>query len=161
MLSLASMSIFMGAVLFSVEFLDYAFCEHNVESLCHSKKIFLTFALIMAVGISAIESLKPFGYVSVASTFIIVISFFSIAIYNMKFIVTTHIDMTDRITDFWMSKIFQFIGLAFYAAEGIALVIPVRGSFKNNKEFVRLYYSTFTFVVWAYTIMGILGYMVI
>lgn len=87
MLSIASISVFMGAVLFSVEFLDYAFCSHNVESLCHARGVFLSFSFLIAIAISAIDSLRPFGYVSVFSTFVIIISFFSITVYNIKYVI--------------------------------------------------------------------------
>lgn len=150
----------MGGVLFSIDFLDFAFCSHNVESLCHSKKIFMTFALIVSIFITLIESLKPFGYVSIFSTFIIILSVLSMTIYNLQYVAVTNEDLTDRLTEFKFSKIFSFIGLAFYTAEGIGLVLPVRATFKDNEKFSKVFYATFTFIIWVYVVLGILSYIV-
>lgn len=73
-----SIVTFIGGVLFSVDFLLFAFCSHNVESLCHSKNVMLTFIMLVSFLIATIESLTPFGYVSVFSTFFILIVFLSI-----------------------------------------------------------------------------------
>lgn len=72
----------------------------------------------------------------------------------------TKLDLTDRLTDVRFDELFKFLGIAFYVAEGIALVIPVRASFKNNEKFLPLYYSTFTFIVWIYVLMGVLSFIV-
>lgn len=88
-LYLASIATFMGGILFSVDFLDFAFCSHGIESMCHSKKIFMVFAFIITIFIALLESLKPFGYVSVFSTFIIILAIFSITVYNFNFVVNT------------------------------------------------------------------------
>lgn len=123
---------FMGGVLFSVDFLTFAFCSHHIDSFCHSKKIFLTVSMLVSFGISIIESLKPFGYVSITSTIIIVIAFVSITVYNLIYVMETGDDLSEKLTKFKIMNFFSFFGLAFYTAEGIGLVTPLRATFKDN-----------------------------
>ena len=103
---MACIATFMGGILFTVDFLDFAFCSHEIESLCHSKKIFMSFALVISLLISLIESLRPFGYVSIASTFIIMVAVISITIYNLIYIVNTNSDLTEPLTEFKIKNVF-------------------------------------------------------
>ena len=122
----------MGGILFSVDFLTFAFCSHHIETFCHSKKIFLTVSMVVSFGISVIESLKPFGYVSVTSNLVIIVAFFSITVYNLIYVLETGDDLSEKLTTFKITNFFSFFGLAFYTAEGIGLVTPLRATFKDN-----------------------------
>lgn len=155
-----SIVTFMGGVLFSVDFLLFAFCSHNIDSMCHSKNIMLTIIMLISFLIATIESLAPFGYVSVFSTFFILIAFVSITVYNLIYVIQTDTDLTERLTYTNFRGIFQFFGLAFYTAEGIGLTIPLRSSFKDNEGFVKIFYGTFTFIIWVYIVLAILSYIV-
>ena len=53
------------------------------------------------------------------------------------------------------------MGIAFYTTEGIGLILPIRASFKDNRKFPKVFYSTYVFIVWFYVIVGILSYLVI
>lgn len=151
----------MGGTLFSIDFLDFAFCSHHIDSLCHSKIKFLFFALILSLIISLIESLKPFGYISIASTFIIILAIFSMTVYNLYFLFTTDLDLTIRLGKYNIKNFLTFLGVSFYTAEGIGLVLPVRASFKNNKSFGKVFYGTFIFIMWCYISLAVLSYLVI
>jgi len=94
LLTVCSISVFMGGILFTVDFLDFAFCSHNIQTLCHSKKLYLIFAFTLSMFIALIQSLKPFGYISIISTFFIILSIFSITLYNLEFLFETEIDLS-------------------------------------------------------------------
>ena len=117
--------------------------------------------MILSFFISLIESLKPFGYISIASTLVIIISILSITLINLDFLFTTKIDLSYRLGHVDFSGLLSFIGIAFYTAEGIGLILPVRASFKDNKNFSKVFYGTFIFIVWSYMTLGILSYVVI
>ena len=91
---ICSIATFMGGTLFSIDFLDFAFCSHDIKALCHTKVKFLFFALILSLLISLIQSLKPFGYISIASTFIIILAIFSMTIYNLYFVFNTDVNLS-------------------------------------------------------------------
>lgn len=95
----------------------------------------MTFAFIVSVLITLIESLKPFGYVSILSTFIVILSLVTITIYNLSYVINTDDDLTQRLSEVNLKNFFSFVGLAFYTAEGIGLVLPVRATFKDNIGF--------------------------
>lgn len=156
-----SFACFIGGILFTADFLDFAFCSHNVESLCHSKFKYLLAAFILSLMISLIQSLKPFGYISIASTFIIIIAISSITVYNLKFVVETPVNLSNRLKEFNMKKFFAFLGIGFYTTEGIALVLPIRASYKNNAKFPKVFYGTFIVIIWCYLILAIFSYIVI
>jgi len=59
--------------------------------------MFLVFALIFSVLIGLIQSLKPFGYVSLISTIFIVIALISITLYNVGYIFDTEDDLRPRL----------------------------------------------------------------
>lgn len=126
MLYICCIATFMGGTLFSIDFLDFAFCSHNIESLCHSRNIFLFIALIISFIISLIESLKFFGYISITSTFIICIALFSMTTYNLHFLTTTNIDLSIRMEKVEFKNFLNFLGIAFYTTEGIGLILPIR-----------------------------------
>lgn len=159
LLTLASIVSFMGGVLFSIDFLEFAFCSHHIDSFCHSKKTFLLLSMFVSFGISIIESLKPFGYVSITSTFVILIGFISITAYNLFYVVTTTEDLSDKLTRFNVKGFFTFFGLAFYTAEGIGLIIPLRSTFKDNEGFSKVFFGTFTLILWVYIVLAILSYV--
>lgn len=106
LLVMACIVAFIGGILFSVDFLDFAFCSHHVEILCHSKKVFLLIALIASILIISIESLKPFGYVSIFATFIILVGFISITTYNLIYVVSSEDDLSEKLTYFNISGFF-------------------------------------------------------
>lgn len=161
LLFLTSIVTFMGGILFSVDFLTFAFCSHNIEKLCGSKNLFLLLSMLSSFMISFVESLRPFGYISIFSTFFILIAFVTITIQNMIFVVQTNQDLTDRLSYFNFKGFFSFFGLAFYTAEGIGLTIPLRATFKDNQGFIKVFYATFTFILWVYITLAILSYIVI
>ena len=159
-LYLCSLACFIGGILFSAEFLNFAFCSHGIHSLCNRKSLFMLIAFFLCIVIALIESLKPFGYISIASTCVIIIGLASITFYNVEFLLTTEIDLKVRINQFHIEHVLSFLGIALYTTEGLNLVIPLRHSFKDNENFPKLLYGTFTFVVWCYITTGILSYMV-
>ena len=161
MLYICCIATFMGGTLFSIDFLDFAFCSHNIESLCHSRNVFLFISLIVSFAISLIESLKFFGYISIGSTFVIVLAIFSITIYNLHFLITSDKDLSLRMEKSSFGNFLNFLGIAFYTTEGIGLILPIRASFKDNKRFPKVFYSTYVFIVWCYVIFGVLSYLVI
>ena len=65
--------------------------------MCHGKNKYLFFALVLSILIALVDSLKPFGYVSLFSTVFIILSVFSITIYNLEFLFETDIDLSSRI----------------------------------------------------------------
>lgn len=70
--------------------------------------------MLVSFGISIIQNLKPFGYVSTASTFIIFGAFLAITVYNIVYVVQTDDDLTEKLTYFNIGNFFAFCGLAFY-----------------------------------------------
>ena len=126
LLTICAISVFMGGVLFTIDFLDFAFCSHGVENLCHSKTNYLIAAFIISIVIALVENLKVFGYLSIISTFFIILSIFSISFYNLGFLFDTDIDITSRVTQFKPEGFLSFLGIALYTTEGICLVLPVR-----------------------------------
>lgn len=159
-LYICSIATFMGGILFTADFLDFAFCDHDIKSLCGSKMTYLFAAFFVSVLISLIQSLKPFGYISLASTFIIILSLLSITIYNFNYIATTEEDLTMRIGDFQIKHFFSFLGIALYTTEGIGLVLPIRSSFGDNKNFSKVFGGTYIFIIWFYIMMGVFSYIV-
>lgn len=157
-LYICSIATFMGGVLFTADFLDFAFCDHL--KICGSKTTYLFSAFIVSVLISFIQSLKPFGYISLASTFIIILSLMSITIYNFNYIATTEEDLTSRIGNFQINHFFSFLGIALYTTEGIGLVLPIRSSFGDNKNFSKVFGGTYIFIIWFYIMMGVFSYIV-
>lgn len=155
-----SFACFIGGILFTADFLDFAFCSHNVEGLCHSKIKYLLAAFIFSIFISLIQSLKPFGYISIISTIVIMIAIVSITVYNMKFILHTDINLGPRLGEFNIRNFFTFLGIGLYTIEGINLILPIRASYNNNGNYPRVFYSTFVFVVWCYLLLAILSYIV-
>ena len=109
--------------------------------------------------ISLVESLKPFGYISVISTLVVIISLFSITVYNLDFIINTDIDLSVRLGHVNFKGFLSFLGIALYTTEGIGLVLPVWASFKDNKGFGKVFIGTFIFIVWCYMALGILSYI--
>lgn len=65
-----------------------------------------------------------------------------------------------RLNQFRPQGFLSFLGIALYTTEGIALVLPVRASFKDNKNFSKVFYATFIFIVWCYLTIGVLSYIV-
>lgn len=63
-------------------------------------------------------------------------------------------------TKFDITHFLTFLGVSFYTAEGIGLVLPVRASFKNNKKFGKVFYGTFIFIMWCYISLAVLSYLV-
>ena len=154
------MMTFMGGILFTLDFLTFAFCSHHIESFCHSKKIFLAFSMLVSFLISIIENLKPFGYVSITSTLVIIIAFVSITVYNLIYVIQTGDDLSEKLTSFKITSFFSFFGLAYYTVEGIGLITPLRATFKDNQGFPKVFFGTFTLVLWVYMILAILSYVV-
>lgn len=113
----------------------------------------------MSLLISLVESLKPFGYISIVATIVVILSVFSITTYNLIFLFQTNIDLTNRLGHFNFPGFLSFLGIALYTTEGIGLVLPIRASFKDNKGFGKVFYGTFIFIVWCYLALGILSYI--
>ena len=81
--------------------------------------------------------------------------------YDLHFLVTTSTDLSLRMEKATFSNFLSFIGIAFYTTEGIGLILPIRASFKDNKRFPKVFYSTYVFIVWVYICYGILSYLVV
>lgn len=155
-----SFACFIGGILFTSDFLDFAFCSHKVDALCHSKVKYLLAAFGLSILISTIQSLKPFGYISIASTFVIIIAVASITVYNVGFVLETRVDLGIRLTEFKIKNFFRFLGIGLYTIEGINLILPIRASFKDNARYPKVLYATFVFVVWCYLILAVMSYIV-
>lgn len=159
-LYLCSLACFIGGILFSADFLDFAFCSHGFTKLCHQKTRFIFIAFGLCIIIATIQSLKPFGYISLFSTLVIIVGILSITYYNFEFIITTEVDLRERVNEFHMKNFFSFLGIGLYTTEGLNLIIPLRNSFNDNKHFPTILYSTFVFVVWCYITLGVFSYIV-
>ena len=159
-LYMCSIATFMGGILFTVDFLNFAFCSHDVAAFCGSKPSYLLVAFVVSVIISLVQSLRPFGYISIASTVIIIISLLSLSVYNFHFIATTKEIMKERWTFFNIKNFFSYLGIALYTTEGIALVLPIRASFKDNKSFPKVFTITFVFINFFYILIGVFSYLV-
>ena len=157
---ICSISTAIGAILFTTDFLDHVFCSHEILSFCNSKIKYLFFSLILALFIALIDSLKPFGYISIISTFVIIITIISITGYNFFFIFEDDsLNFYDRITYTNPLGFFSFLGIALYATEGIGLILPIRSSFKDNKNYDKVFYSTFVAILWCYLTLGIFSFL--
>lgn len=155
-----SISTAIGAILFTTDFLDHVFCSHGVLAFCHSKIRYLFFSLILSIFIALVDSLKPFGYISVISTFFVVLSIFSITVYNFSFIIDNDgLNFYERVTFVDFKGFFSFLGISLYASEGIGLILPIRASFKDNKNYDKVFYSTYIAILWCYLTLGIFSFL--
>ena len=121
----------MAAILFTTHFLEFVFCTHNIEFLCHDRRIYLFFSFVVSLVIVLVDKLKYFGYISFVSTVIILLALISITIINI-------VDISKNgfavgvFRKFEFKNMFNYFGLVLYAIEGIGLILPNRSSYQDK-----------------------------
>ncbi len=66
--------------------------------------------------------------------------------------------MHERLTKVNFSNFLTFLGIGLYTTEGIGLILPIWASFKDNKNFPKVFTATYVFIIWCYLTLGILSY---
>lgn len=113
---MSQLSCAIASVVFTVDFMDYVFCHHNVEALCHHKFKFLAFSFIISSCIVMIENLACFAYISLISIVAILTSLATILYYDVSFV----FDRTRPVAPYSLFKLggtASFIGIALFAME--------------------------------------------
>lgn len=109
-------SVAVASVVFTTDFLDYVFCSHNIEKLCHQKYKFMGFSLVISLVMVIIENLACFAYISLLAILAILSSVTAIYYYDLSFI----FDRSKPISEYSLAKlggISSFIGVALFAME--------------------------------------------
>lgn len=103
-------------MVFTTDFLDYVFCSHNVEALCHQKFKFMGFSLVVSLGMVVIENLACFAYVSMMAIAAILSSLAAICYYDLALI----FDRSLPVAPYSLAKlggVSSFIGVALFSME--------------------------------------------
>ena len=112
----AQLSVCIASIVFTVEFLDFVFCEHEIASLCHEKGWFLFVSFLISVPIILIENLSCFAYISFMAVVAILSSVITINYYAIRsFADTSKPQPVTR--PFNMSGIAPFTGISLFAME--------------------------------------------
>lgn len=63
----AQLAVSIASVVFTTDFLDFAFCQRGVSGLCHHKRVYLLASFGVSLLILLVENLAVFAYVSLAA----------------------------------------------------------------------------------------------
>lgn len=110
--------------------------------------------------INLISDLNILGLVSFVTTFLFIIIIFCSIVIGFYSIDKNESDLQPMVYKTNSSNIFLYIIEAYFAADGLALVIPVRASIHNQKDFLKLYFAGTLFVFWVYFVFGNFAYLV-
>lgn len=71
-------------IMFCVNFLDFIFCQHNIQSLCGERWLYTIYAFILSCPIIFITNLKYFSNVSFLAITSILTAIIAIIVYDIK-----------------------------------------------------------------------------
>lgn len=142
--------------MFVVNFLDFVFCQHNIEQLCHQKYLFTLYALILSTPIIFITNLKYFSNVSFVAILSIATAMIAIVAYDIRSFVDKGV-FSDNLPDFKPENLPIFFAVMVFSMEGIAMVLPIKGSMKDQSKGSSLMFGITLSVEFIYLLFGLLS----
>lgn len=109
-------SVAVASVVFTTDFMDYVFCNHNIQSLCHQKHKFMGASLLISLAMVVIENLACFAYISFIAIMAILSSVVAIYYYDLQLVFNRDTPVP-QYSMFKLSGISSFIGLSLFAME--------------------------------------------
>jgi amino acid permease len=150
----AQLSVCVASIVFTTDFLDFVFCQHQVASLCHHKSYYLLASFLLSLCIVPIESLACFAYVSLMSIVAILASVTTISLYSASFLR----ENKPPSQLFEAGGLASFIGISLFSMEGIGMVFPIRSSMKDVSSYPPLYRCVMVSVFFICAVFAFLSY---
>ena len=145
----AQISVFVGAFLLTTEIIHDLLCLEQGVGLCIPRGKVILIVSLLSMVIAIIPSLKTFAYISTVSMAVIFISMGIIFVQDIGII-----NKLDSAADTLKEKALfmdfgffpQSLGILLYSFEGISLYLPLKNTYKKQKNFHSFFLWTMLFV---------------
>lgn len=149
MMCVMQIMVSVGSCLFVIEVMNHIFCDIPVTEFCNQKIILTLIAFAVSAPTFFIKNLKIYSTIAFASTFTVLVLIGSLVFSSTQIMVKTGLTHQKEVQ--WL-KIPSCIAVFTFALEGIALVLPVKNSMKEQGQFRRLSVETMIVVGLLYLI---------
>lgn len=145
----AQISVFVGAFLMTTEIIRDLFCLDSESQFCLPRSKIVLVISILSLFIATIPSLKTFAYISTLSMGVIFVSLVIIFVQNCRSLHSGDagpVSLESKSLFLDLSFVPQSLGILLYSFEGITLYLPLRDTYKGQKNFHGFFVWTMVFV---------------
>jgi len=153
MMATMQILVCVGNCLFTIEVMDYIFCQNGIADLCNTKTKLTIFALLISAPTYFIKNLRFYSHLSLLSTVMVLLLVTTITYHSVESLV---IKGEPKQRDVQWSKIPAAVSIYTYALEGIGLVMPVKNSMEDQSQFRNLLFFSIIFVSIFFTVPSVI-----
>jgi proton-coupled amino acid transporter len=157
----AQISVFIGAFLMTTEIIHDLLCLDPEMAACMKRGKVILVVSVLSMIIAIIPSLKTFAYISTVSMFIIFVSMIIIFVENfniMKDMDSNTLALKEKAFFYDFGLFPQSLGILLYSFEGITLYLPLKNTYKKQKNFHSFFLWTMLFVAFFIFFINIPSY---